>query len=132
MAPTNALSIYRRRPGKIFIFYKTNGKIGATPTPRLIKNLKVSKKPLARYIPQPGSVCPRRFIDAQVCIRLTPHNINNTIRLKPFFCNENFSIKRPNQKLLRRASGKSAGKESRNKDKNECKNLFHNAGKLKA
>ena len=116
--------------GKTNTVNKPNTKVSTRITVRVV-NREVCIAPALYKLPTSLKTSTGSFINKQVCQHRAFRYVNNIIRLALAISNENLPIKRPRQNLPRHdASGKSAGKESRRKDKNESKNFFHNAGKL--
>lgn len=131
MIANKLLPISRRRPCELLAIYKVNIKVGGKPGFRLVENHKVCHPPIVCYVPQPRRVCHRSFEHSQICLGFVFHDIDRTVCFEAIFCYENPSKKRAHQKFSRGASGKSASKKRGNKNKNERKNLPHNAAKLK-
>ena len=131
MTKREHLSTPRRRSGKSNAIHKTNTEVNTRITIRVV-NREVCIAAAFYELPTSLKTSTRSFINKQICEHRAFRYINNIIRLALAISNENFPIKSPRQNFPRGASGKSAGKESRNKDKNERKNLFHNVAKPNA
>ena len=127
MTGNKLLSIRRRWARKVPTIHEINVNIGRKHRLCLVENYEIRFPSLVGHVPQTGRACAGSLIHSQVRLGLTPHDVDGAVCFTPIFRYENSPIKRARQCFFRRASGKSAGEESRNKDKNESKNFFHNA-----